>query len=72
MSAPIVDGISGAVGGIIATLATYPLMTLSTRQAVARPLPHPPSEPTTSTPMSTTVLPSRTYTTNRWSWDRVV
>lgn len=72
MSAPIVDGISGAVGGIIATLATYPLMTLSTRQAVARPLPHPTSEPTTSTPMSTTVLPSRTSTTNRWSWDRVV
>ena len=30
----IVDGISGAAGGIIATIVTYPLLTISTRLAV--------------------------------------
>lgn len=35
MSAALVDGVSGAAGGIVATAVTYPLMTMSTRQAVS-------------------------------------
>lgn len=31
-----VEGISGAVGAMIACVATYPLMTISTKQAVLR------------------------------------
>jgi adenine nucleotide transporter 17 len=34
----IVEGVSGAIGGIIATVATYPLMTITTRQVTSRTL----------------------------------
>lgn len=32
----VVEGVSGAIGGIIATVATYPLMTITTRQVTSR------------------------------------
>jgi adenine nucleotide transporter 17 len=32
----VVEGVSGAIGGIIATIATYPLMTITTRQVTSR------------------------------------
>jgi len=39
----VVEGVSGAIGGIIATVATYPLMTITTRQVTSRTSAPPPT-----------------------------